>query len=85
MAFDREDTQFLVVTHRKGTMEAADRLHGVTLHENGVIYLTTDGGISWQQKVSGTQNDLFSIASSSSSKLIAVGRLEPTLMTIKAK
>lgn len=29
-------TQFLVVTHRKGTMEAADRLHGVTLHENGV-------------------------------------------------
>lgn len=31
-----EDTQFIVVTHRKGTMEAADVLYGVTMQESGV-------------------------------------------------
>lgn len=29
-------TQFIVVTHRKGTMEAADVLYGVTMQESGV-------------------------------------------------
>lgn len=29
-------TQFIVVTHRKGTMEAADVLYGVTMEESGV-------------------------------------------------
>lgn len=29
-------TQFVVVTHRKGTMEAADALYGVTMEESGV-------------------------------------------------
>lgn len=29
-------TQFIVITHRKGTMEAADVLHGVTMEESGV-------------------------------------------------
>lgn len=28
--------QFIVVTHRKGTMEACDTLYGVTMHESGV-------------------------------------------------
>lgn len=32
----QEDTQFIVVTHRKGTMEAADVLYGVTMEESGV-------------------------------------------------
>lgn len=31
-----KDTQFIVITHRKGTMEAADVLHGVTMEEAGV-------------------------------------------------
>jgi chromosome segregation protein len=31
-----ENTQFIIVTHRKGTMEAADVLHGVTATEGGV-------------------------------------------------
>lgn len=32
----QNDTQFIVVTHRKGTMEAADVLYGVTMQESGV-------------------------------------------------
>ncbi|SIS62733.1 chromosome segregation protein SMC [Salimicrobium salexigens] len=30
------DTQFIVITHRKGTMEHADVLYGVTMQESGV-------------------------------------------------
>ena len=29
-------TQFIVITHRRGTMEAADVLYGVTMQERGV-------------------------------------------------
>ena len=31
-----EDTQFVVITHRRGTMEAANILYGVTMQEKGV-------------------------------------------------
>ncbi len=31
-----EDTQFVVITHRRGTMEAANVLYGVTMQEKGV-------------------------------------------------
>ena len=33
--FDKE-SQFIVVTHRKGTMSAADSIYGVTMQESGV-------------------------------------------------
>lgn len=33
------DTQFLVITHRKGTMEAADTVYGVTMEESGISKL----------------------------------------------
>ena len=33
--FSRQ-TQFIVITHRKPTMELADRLYGVTMEEKGV-------------------------------------------------
>lgn len=34
-----DDTQFLVITHRKGTMEAADTVYGITMEENGISKL----------------------------------------------
>ena len=34
-----EHTQFLVITHRKGTMEAADTVYGVTMEESGISKL----------------------------------------------
>ena len=33
------DTQFLVITHRKGTMEVADTVYGVTMEEKGISKL----------------------------------------------
>ncbi|MDX8045024.1 chromosome segregation protein SMC [Gracilibacillus sp. S3-1-1] len=35
------DTQFIVITHRKGTMEEADVLYGVTMQEAGVSRLVS--------------------------------------------
>lgn len=34
-------TQFIVITHRKGTMEAADRLYGITMQEKGISTLVS--------------------------------------------
>lgn len=34
-----KDTQFIVITHRKGTMEHADVLYGVTMQEKGISKL----------------------------------------------
>ncbi|MCL2099541.1 MAG: hypothetical protein FWH24_03785, partial [Oscillospiraceae bacterium] len=37
------ETQFIIISHRRGTMEAAGRLYGVTMQEKGVSkYLTLD-------------------------------------------
>ncbi|MBB6217806.1 chromosome segregation protein [Anaerosolibacter carboniphilus] len=35
------DTQFIVVTHRKGTMESVDALYGVTMQEQGISKLVS--------------------------------------------
>ena len=34
-----DNTQFLVITHRKGTMQAADTVYGITMEENGISKL----------------------------------------------
>ncbi len=36
-----DDTQFVVITHRRGTMEAANTLYGVTMQEKGVTKMLT--------------------------------------------
>ncbi|MDQ0191529.1 chromosome segregation protein SMC [Alicyclobacillus cycloheptanicus] len=45
-----DDTQFIVITHRRGTMEEADVLYGVTMQESGIsslvsVRLTDDSDI----------------------------------------
>ena len=35
------DTQFIVITHRRGTMASADRLYGITMQEKGVSTLVS--------------------------------------------
>ena len=36
-----DKTQFIVITHRRGTMEEADVLYGVTMQEQGVSRILT--------------------------------------------
>ena len=36
-----DETQFIVITHRKGTMEESDVLYGVTMQESGVSKLVS--------------------------------------------
>ncbi|MFW5775306.1 MAG: hypothetical protein ACOCW2_03355, partial [Chitinivibrionales bacterium] len=38
-----EETQFIVITHNKRTMEAADLLYGVTQQESGVSVIASVG------------------------------------------
>lgn len=37
----KEQTQFIVITHRKGTMEESDRLYGVTMQNSGISKLVS--------------------------------------------
>ena len=35
------ETQFIIITHRRGTMEKADRLYGVTMQEKGITAIVS--------------------------------------------
>jgi chromosome segregation protein len=45
-----KETQFIVITHRKGTMEDADVLYGVTMKEQGVSMVV---GIDFSEEQAG--------------------------------
>lgn len=49
------DTQFICVTHRRGTMEAADMLYGVTMQEKGVSKLLELNVTELEKKLNITQ------------------------------
>ena len=36
-----DETQFILITHRRGTMEKADRLYGITMQEKGITKLVS--------------------------------------------
>lgn len=36
-----KNTQFIVITHRRGTMNSADRLYGITMQEKGISALVS--------------------------------------------
>ena len=36
-----KNTQFIVITHRRGTMVGADRLYGITMQEKGISTLVS--------------------------------------------
>ncbi|MBR0382165.1 MAG: chromosome segregation protein SMC [Eubacterium sp.] len=45
-----KDTQFIVITHRRGTMSAADSLYGITMQEKGISTLISVDLIDHQLK-----------------------------------
>ena len=44
-------TQFVIITHRRGTMEAAERLYGVTMHEKGISDIVSIDVSEIEQKI----------------------------------
>ena len=36
-----QETQFIIITHRRGTMEKADRLYGITMQEKGITAIVS--------------------------------------------
>ena len=46
-----EKTQFVIITHRRGTMEAAERLYGVTMHEKGISDVLSIDLAELEQKI----------------------------------
>ena len=49
------NTQFIVVTHNKRTMEVADILYGITMQESGVSKLMSVGLKEASEKFTGTE------------------------------
>lgn len=52
-----KNTQFIVITHRQGTMSAADALYGITMQEKGVSTLVSVKLIEEQLKEEGKKHE----------------------------
>ncbi|MEG1996151.1 MAG: chromosome segregation protein SMC, partial [Oscillospiraceae bacterium] len=52
-----DKTQFILITHRRGTMEEADILYGVTMQEEGVSKLLTLKVTEIEQKLGMKEKD----------------------------
>ena len=50
-----------------------DARHGVAVGTNGIILLTTDGGVRWQRRASNTDADLYGVLLVDGSRAVAVG------------
>ena len=51
-----DNTQFIAITHRRGTMEEADVLYGVTMQEQGVSKLLELRASEVEQKLGISMN-----------------------------
>ena len=60
-------------------MEFFDELHGITIGGSGTIKQTTDGGLSWIDKTSGTVNTLKKTAILTDDEIVVVG-LDGTIL-----
>ena len=54
-----DGTQFIMITHRRGTMAAATRLYGVTMPEHGISKVLTLDVKDIEKKKEGEWNGLF--------------------------
>ena len=54
-----DKTQFIVITHRRGTMAAATRLYGVTMPEHGISKVLTLDVADISKNKEGSWNGLF--------------------------
>ena len=53
-----KQTQFIIITHRRGTMEIADRLYGVTMPQKGISkVLTMDVNDVGKERILSTSNN----------------------------
>jgi chromosome segregation protein len=54
-----DGTQFIMITHRRGTMAAATRLYGVTMPEHGISKILTLDVKDIEKKKDGEWNGIF--------------------------
>ncbi len=68
-----KNTQFIIITHRRGTMNAADRLYGITMQEKGVSTSNVGRFAGYLQKL--TKNTQFIIITHRRGTMNAADRL----------